>query len=520
MFIHDFLARAASFYGDAPAVVDGETRLTYRQLDGRVRRLAAALQGLGLRHGDVVACLSLNGFRTMEAFLAASLAGVAVAPINTRLAPPETAFILNDGGAAVLLLQAAFLPHLESVRAELKTLRHIVVLDGADGPDVLGYEGLLERADPARLRLRAWDADDLAQLCYTGGTTGLPKGVMLTQRNVVANALHAIQFMELNERDVWLHAAPMFHLADSWACCSLTALGALHVFMERFAPDTALALIQRHAITATSIVPTMINQMLEVPGAEATRLASLRRVAYGAAPMPVERVKSAVALLGPVLQQCYGQSEASPFLTATTLRGTLFDDSERGRRRLGSCGQAILGVELNVVNPKGEAVGVGEVGEVIARGPNVMRGYWNRPQETAAALRDGWLHTGDLATWDDERWVTIVDRAKDVIISGGENIYSTEVEAALYKHPAVLEAAVIGVPDDRWGESVKAVVVLRPGQTAGAGEIVAHCRHWIARYKCPRSVEFLPSLPKSGAGKVLKSELRKPYWEGQARRVH
>ncbi len=520
MLVQDFLLRARALYGSWPAVIDGDTRLTYAELGERVSRLAAGLQRLGVGPGDRVACLSYNGFRYLEVFLAAPLAGAALAPINTRLAPPETAFILNDGGARVLLVQSAFLPHLEAIRSQLAGLEHVVLLDGAPPADTLGYEALLAQADPHALRARPWQEDDLALLCYTGGTTGLPKGVMLSQRNLVSNALHAIQFMELSERDVWLHAAPMFHLADAWACYALTALGAAHVFMERFQPQAALEAIERHAITASSVVPTMIGQMLEVPDADRYRLASLRRLIYGASPMPVERVRAAVALFGPILQQCYGQTESSPFLTTTSLRGTLLDPSEQGVRRLGSCGQPLLGVELRIVDLQGQPVSEGQIGEILARGPNVMLGYWNRPKETAAALEGGWLHTGDLATWDAQQWVYVVDRAKDVIISGGENIYSTEVEAALYKHPAVLEAAVIGVPDGKWGESVKALVVLRPGSTLDAEELIAHCQQWIARYKCPKSVDFIPALPKSGAGKILKSELRKPYWPDSARRVH
>ncbi len=520
MLVQNFLQHARALHGGHLAVVDAATRLTYAQLDERVRRLAAALQRLGVQAGDRVACLSHNGFRFMEVYLAAPLAGAALAPINTRLAPPETTFILNDGGARVLFLQAAFLPHWESIRAQLTAVEQVVVLDGTPPAGTLGYEQLLAQADPHACRPREWLEDDLALLCYTGGTTGLPKGVMLSQRNLVANALHAIQFMELNERDVWLHAAPMFHLADAWACYALTALGATHVFMERFQAQGALEAMERDGITTSSLVPAMINQILEAPGAAQYRLSGLRRLIYGAAPMPEERVRAAVALFGPILQQCYGQTESSPFLTTTTLQGTLLDPSEQGVRRLGSCGQPVLGVELRIVDLQGQPVADGQIGEIQARGPNIMLGYWNRPKETAAALDGGWLRTGDLATWDADKWVYVVDRAKDVVISGGENIYSTEVEAALYRHPAVLEAAVIGVPDDTWGESVKAVVVLRTGAALSAEQLIAHCQQWIARYKCPKSVDFLPVLPKSGAGKILKSELRKPYWTDQTRRVH
>jgi long-chain acyl-CoA synthetase len=524
LFLHDMLNRAVRLWGDAPAVTDGELRLSYRELDARVRRLAAALQGLGLGHGAHIAVLALNGHRYTETYLAAALAGLVVAPVNTRLSAPETAFMLNDCEAKALLVGAACLPTWREARAALETVRHTILLDGdpaqagADG--VLAYEALLERADPDAVRPRDWREEDRVHLFYTGGTTGRSKGVMLSQRNVVSNLMHAIQFAELNERDVWLHCAPMFHLADAWSSFALTLLGARHVYMEAFEPTRWLEAVQTHRVTATAMVPTMINAVINAPGGERYDVSSMRRIIYGASPMAPDRVRAAIARFGNCLQQGYGQSESSPFLTVMPLRTTNPDGDEKDVRRLASCGQELIGTQVRVVDAEGRDVQPGEVGEIVARGPNVMLGYWKRPEETAKALRDGWLYTGDLATVDEEHYVYIVDRAKDMIISGGENVYSTEVEAALYAHPAVLEAAVFGVPDDRWGEAVKASVVLRGGQRATAEALIAHCRTLIAHYKCPKSVDFLEALPKSGAGKILKSELRKSYWEGQARRVH
>jgi long-chain acyl-CoA synthetase len=264
----------------------------------------------------------------------------------------------------------------------------------------------------------------------------------------------------------------------------------------------------------------MINAVLALADLKRYDVSSMRRLVYGASPMPPERLRAAIELFGNVLQQAYGQSESAPFLTCTSLRTTNAHGDEADIRRLASCGQEIVGVQVRVVDGNDRPVQPGEVGEIVARGPNVMLGYWKRPEETAQALRGGWLRTGDLATVDAEQNIYIVDRAKDMIISGGENIYSTEVEAVLYQHPAVLEAAVIGVPDERWGETVKAVVVLRPGQQASAEDLVAHCHARIAGFKCPKGVDFLDALPKSGAGKILKTELRKPYWAGQSRMVH
>jgi long-chain acyl-CoA synthetase len=520
MFLHEMLERAVRLWGDAPAVVDGELRLTYRELDERVRRLAAALQGLGLQHGEHIAVLSLNGHRYMETYLASALAGLVVAPINTRLSPRETAFILNDGEVRALLVGTWCLPAYREMRPALETVRHTIVLDDAADDDLIAYEHLLAAADPQRVVPRDWREDDLVQLCYTGGTTGRPKGVMLSQRNIVSNLLHAIQFAEFNERDVWLHAAPMFHLADSWACFALTLLGARHVFIESFEPRRALELIAEHRVTSSLWVPTMINAVLALPDVQRYDVSSMRRLVYGASPMPPERLRAAIDLFGNILQQAYGQSESAPFLACTHLRTTHAHGSTRDIRRLASCGQEIVGVQVRVVDGDERPIKPGEIGEIVARGPNVMLGYWKRPDETAQALRGGWLHTGDLATVDEEQYIYIVDRAKDMIITGGENVYSTEVEAALYQHPAVLEAAVIGIPDDRWGEAVKAVVVLRKEQHTSAEALLEHCHGLIAGYKCPKSIDFLDALPKSGAGKILKAELRKPYWSGQARMVH
>lgn len=520
MLIQDMLARAVRLFGEQPALVDGEVELTYGQLDKRVRRLAAGLQGLGLDQGDHVAILAHNSHRYMETYLAMPLAGLVLSPINTRLSPPETTFILNDGEIKALLIGREFLPVLEQIRGDLEALRHVVVLEGEGNGAMLAYDALLEEAHPAQLRPRAWREDDMAILCYTGGTTGLPKGVMLSQRNVVVNAMHAIQFAEFSDRDVWLHACPMFHAADYWSCYAVTVLGGFHVFMDKFEPRRLLELIQQHKVTAILLVPTMINMILDLPDAGDYDLSSLRRVMYGASPMPVERLKAAIALFGPVTQHLYGQTETSPFLTAVRLRDNVTDGDEKQMRKLGSCGQEIVGVEVRVVDGDGRQVAPGEVGEVIARGPNVMLGYWKRPEETAAALVDGWVHTGDIATVDEDNYIYIMDRAKDMIITGGENVFCPEVENALYRHPMILEAAVIGVPDDTWGETVKAVVVRQPGAEVTAEQLIAHCHQWIAGYKCPKSVDFAEELPKSGAGKILKSELRKPFWEGKDRAVN
>jgi long-chain acyl-CoA synthetase len=312
----------------------------------------------------------------------------------------------------------------------------------------------------------------------------------------------------------------MFHAADAWSCFAVSQHGAFHVFMETFEPERALQLIQELRVTGTSIVPTMILRMLDLPGQERYDTSSLRCVNYGASPMPVDRLEAAWRRFGPVLQQAYGQTESAPFLTRLSPADSAPERPGGSLRRAASCGRALPGVEIRIADAQDRTVPPGTVGEILARGPNVMLGYWRRPDETAATLRGGWLHTGDLAMMDEQGYVTIVDRSKDMIISGGENVYSAEVENALYRHPAVQEAAVIGVPDARWGEAVKAIVVLRHSQSTAADDLIERCHTLLGGFKCPKSVELRGALPKSGAGKILKAELRAPYWQGQTRKVN
>jgi long-chain acyl-CoA synthetase len=328
-------------------------------------------------------------------------------------------------------------------------------------------------------------------------------------------------YARFNGDDIWLHIAPMFHLADAWACYSVSLAGGQHVFAPGFSPEAALKAIAQYRVTKTVLVPTMINLLTAFPNASDYDTTSLQRVIFGAAPMPVDRLLAATRMFGQVFTQAYGMTETSALLTGMQPEWSTHDGSEPDSRRLSSCGRQLAGVQLRITDPEtNQAVLPGTVGEVTAHGANMMIGYWKREQETAKALRDGWLHTGDLAVMDDKGYVFIVDRAKDMIISGGENIYSVEVESALYEHPHILEAAVIGTPDDLWGEVVTAFIVPREGMVLREEDILTHCRARIAAYKCPKKFVFRADLlPKSGPGKVLKSELRKPFWEGRERNV-
>jgi long-chain acyl-CoA synthetase len=521
MDISQILERAVRFFPNHTACVAGETRLTYRDLQARVSRLANVLRQQGIGKGDRVAVLSANSLPYLEMYYAAAALGALIVPLNFRLAPAELAYILQDSGSTVVLVGEGFSELYEQTAQRLSTVPTILATTArAIAGKTLHYEDSLAQASADFTPVEV-DEHDLAGLFYTSGTTGHPKGVMLSHRNLVSNAYHFLSTIHEEEGEVYLHCCPMFHLADGPTSHRITWLGGTHVIVPGFEPAAVLEAIQRQRVTSALLVPTMINFLINHPTVGDYDLSSLRRILYGASPMPVELLRRAAQVFGCPLIQLYGLTETSPLLTMMDPRYLAFDGEEAKVRRLASCGRAVPGVRMRVVNDDGNDVQPGEVGEIIARGPNIMPGYWNRPEDSAAAFREGWFCTGDLATVDDEQFIFMVDRKKDMIITGGENVYSTEVENALYQHPAVLEAAVLGVPDKRWGEAVLALVVLKPHATATEAALIEHCRGLIAHYKCPRRLEIRQEpFPKSGSGKILKASLREPYWAGQSRRVH
>ncbi len=521
MNIAQGLAHAKKAFGTRLAVVCGDTRYTWDDFDQRTDALACGLASLGVQRGDRVAVLMLNCHRYLELYYACARMGAVIVPLNIRLARPEVVFILNDSETKVLVVDKTFAPYATG-RASFPTVQSVIYSGGETPTDMINYEDVVSKGAHMQESVdQQMEDDDLSGLYYTGGTTGRAKGVMLSHKNVVSNAIHVIMATGYSDRDVYLHAAPMFHLADIASTFALTMLGARHVFIPMFNPVHVLEAIQNEKITRTLLVPTMVNVVLNHPDVDKYDISSLHSLIYGASPMPVELLKKGLQKWGKVFRQGYGMTETAPLLTMLDTLDHIADGTPEQVRRLTSCGKEVLGVEVRVVNAEGEDVQPGEIGEIIARGPNIMLGYWHLPEATAAAIVDGWMHTGDLATVDEENYIYIVDRAKDMIISGGENIYSVEVENALYTHPAVLEVAVIGIPHETWGEAVHAVVVCKPGMSASAEELIAHARTQIAGYKVPRSIEFAAeALPKSGAGKILKRDLREKYWEGKSRQVN
>ncbi len=521
-----FLDRATRVYPDTVGVVCGAERWTYAEFGARVNRLSHALRSLGVQPGDRVAFLSLNCHRLLEAYFGVVQIGAILLPLNVRLSPSELAFILNDAEARLLCVDPPLLPVARTIEPHLASLRRFILLsDGAGDalPAWPSYEVLLAAAPadpPARAEI---DEIDVAELFYTSGTTGQPKGVMLTHRNLYANGMNMVVALGLTDRDVQLHTIPLFHVNGWGAPHAVTAVGARHVILRQFTPASFFTLVQQERVTSCGLVPTMLNALLNAPERAQYDLSSLRQVVVGGAPMPPSFVTAAMETFGCDCFAGYGLTETSPILTIAHLKPELrrFPLEEQAVFKA-KTGLPIPGVEVRVVNPLGQEVQPNgqEVGEIVARGDVVMPGYWRRPEETAAVIRDGWFFTGDMAVVDEHGYLLIVDRKKDIIISGGENISSVEIENTLYRHPAVLEAAVIAAPDDYWGEVPRALVVLKPGASATAEELIAFCRERIAHFKAPRAVEFLPELPKTGTGKIAKAALRERYWQGYAKRVH
>jgi long-chain acyl-CoA synthetase len=488
----DPTAHARKCFGDRIAVIDGERGLTYVELAERCDRLAAGLASLGVQKGDRVALLSANGHRYLEAFCGVPASGVVLVPLNTRLAPNELAHIVQHCGARVLLS--------DRDPGDLADLvEHVILI-----PDE--YERLVADASPEPLDAAARiSADDIAALFYTGGTTGLPKGVMLTHRNLVANAFNKIVACSLTADDVFLAAPAMFHVAGIAPLTGLTWLGARTITTPMFDAAVCLDLIAQHRVTFFLPVPTMLASLVVEQRARPRDVSSLRLLGHAGSPIAAELIRQAHEVFPETeLAQFYGATETSSVVTR--LR---HEELTLGTDLAGSCGQPAVGVAVRTVRPDGQDCEPGEVGEVLARSNAVTIGYWADPKATADALREGWYHTGDLGYLNDRNYLFVVDRAKDMIVSGAENVYSVEVEDALYRHPAVAEAAVFGVPDETWGEAVHAIVVMHPGMSATGEELRLHCRQLIAGYKVPKVIEISAEpLPKSGPGKILKRVLR------------
>ncbi|NEB79837.1 long-chain fatty acid--CoA ligase [Streptomyces sp. SID14478] len=500
---------------DRPLTICGTRTTTVAQSADRVARLAGALKARGLEAGERVGILAMNSDRYHEALFACAWAGLVVVPLNTRWSLAENAFAVDDAGIRLLLADDDFAAAAHELEDRCPTLTTVVHWgEHATPTGWLPYEDLLTDAAPAEDAYRG--GSDLFGIFYTGGTTGRAKGVALSHDNVLGNAAGALAtYPVATAHGRFLHAAPMFHLADLAAWVMGTLRETTHVMVPAFEPAAVLAALERHRITDTLLVPTMLQLLCDHPDADTADLSSVRTVVYGASPMPeavLERSMLRFPHAGFV--QAYGMTELGPVATL------LLPDDHHVAERRRSAGRSTVAVDVRVVDAEDHEVPTGTVGEIVVRGDNVMLGYWNRPEETAQALRGSWMHTGDAGRMDAAGYLFVVDRIKDMIVTGGENVYSVEVEKTLARHPAVAACAVIGVPDPTYGECVHAVVVLHPGSAAVPEELTDFCRAHIANYKVPRSVEFIDALPVSGAGKVLKRELRGARRAGQERAAH
>jgi long-chain acyl-CoA synthetase len=489
------LGRAARHFADMPALASGGTHSTFRELRERVANIAGALHGHGFVAGDRLALLLPNEREYIELIYACAWLGLIAVPLNTRLSPVELDHVLSDASPRGLIRHS-------SLPVPTVQLPWHKVID-REPWDVPSNPG----GDPI------YDPEAILALIYTSGTTGRPKGVALSHASVLENVHIFNYWMPYREGAVFFHAAPMFHIIDFPLLFAAPAFGTCQVTIPKFSAQNFCEAVERERVTHTVLVPTMLNLLTQYPELENYDLTSLERIAYGGSPMAPELIHRIRTVLPHVkLMQGYGLSETG-FLTALL-------DEEHTPDRITSCGRPYPGIDVRVVDQSGTEVSAGQPGELVARGANVMRGYWKNPEETTLAFRDGFFRTGDVGRQDADGYFYILDRLKDMIVTGGENVYSGEVEAVLYEHPAVREAAVFGIPDPKWGELVMACVVLKPGAVLSANDLTAYCRRSLANYKLPRRIEFSSAeLPKNGSGKILKRTLREHYWSNQKRAV-
>jgi len=520
MNVGKLLTKSAQTYPDKLAIAHGPKRLNYAQFNARSNRMANALYKLGLKQGDNVALLQYNYPEMLESMFACFKAGCGAVPINWRLHPKEFAFIMDHSQAKAAVLSPEFNEAILEVRDLIPNVRSLITLGNAEG-ELLDYEALLSR-ESKDFRDAVVHPDDLAWLFYTSGTTGLPKGAMLTHRNLLAMTMNFYGDIcpGFGPDDVILHAAPLSHGSGCYALPNV-GKGAANIILESksFDPELIFKTIQEYRVTNMFAAPTMIKLMVDSPAVDQYDHSSLKSLNYGGAPMLVEDLKQAMSKLGPCLVQLFGQAESPMTITYLPHQDHVQEGSPEQMKRLSSAGIPRTDVEVKIFDSDENELPPGETGEIVTRSDLVMKGYWRNPEATADTIKNGWLHTGDMGYLDDGGYLFIMDRSKDMIISGGENIYPREIEEVLIKHPAVREVAVIGVPDTKWGEAIKAVVSLNAGESASEEALIHFCRDHIASYKKPKTVDFVNELPKNNYGKILKRELREKYWQGRDRKV-
>jgi long-chain acyl-CoA synthetase len=511
------LLPAVEQYAENEAIVDGDYRSTWAEHAARLSRLCHGLANqLGVAPSDRFAVLALNGHEYFELWHAAFMGAGVINPLNLRLAPKELAYIIEDSGTEVVFVDSTFAPLVAAAREHMTSdpLRKVILIGDGDVPHDLSYEAVLAAASP--VFPDAPDENDPVVLMYTGGTTGLPKGVLIEHRAEILNIYHGAMTIPGMKIETYLLQTPMFHAASMMGILAVPAYGGRVVFIPMFNPEGVLVLCEAHEVTHTLMVPTMLGLCMASEGYRPDRFSSMKQLVYGASPMPTATLDRILKDLPDLeLIQGYGMTEA-----CSTVTLLLSEDHVAGNPRLASVGKPTFGSRVCVQDDEGKVLPRGEIGEVCVQGGQIMREYWNKEEATSEVLRGGWYHSGDAGYLDTDGYLFLVDRVKDMIVTGGENVYSAEVESAISTHPGVAQVAVIGIPDEKWGEAVHAVVVPKPGVTLTAEAIVAHARDQIAGYKIPKSVDFRDEeLPLSGAMKVLKKDLRAPYWEGREKNI-
>ena len=513
------VAWAAKRYGPREAVVDGDRRLRFTDVYERSKRAANALIAGGLEPGDRVAKLMRNRAEIVEINFGVAMAGGASMNLHGRNVLKEHVHMLNDSESAFLLLDEAHKEYAEGIKSECPGLRAVIAV-GWEGAGVIAYEEWLQKSSGREPGV-ALGPDSLFHLHYTSGTTGEPKAVVNTHRTHAAWLAKFFRNLDyrMGAQDSMLHAGPMTHASFNFIEPTFLR-GARNIIMPAFEPELFIETAEKERATTTYLVSTMVQRLIECRKLPSADLSSLHTITYGAAPISEENLKHAIDQVGPIFRQTYGLTEARQPIAILDPWDHVVDGTPEQRRRLASCGRVAAGVELELLDDDDRPVATGEMGEICVRGDYAMASYWKNPEATSETMRNGWVHTGDLAVADEAGYLYIVDRKKEMIITGGFNVYPSEVERALCRHPGVLEALVIGVPDERWGEAVKAMVVLRPGESPEPSDIIAFTENEIAGYKKPKQVEFLSEIPKNAQGKVLRREIREKHWEGRARRVN
>jgi len=510
----DIPRKGAERFGEKEAVVFEDTRLSFREFNTRINRLGNAMKSLGVNKGDRVAVLAENSHKYLEIYFAASKMGMSVTPINFRLADAEIVHIVNDSEAVLGFAGDTYEDRAGRMGKEMKNIRSWIAMDNST-EDFLSYEKLITGALDLEPQVEV-NENEIAILMYTGGTTGLPKGVMLSHRNIMTATLAMNLIMSLKPEDTTCYVLPLFHIALWPALCVLLAGGKVAVNRR---PDLGeiLRIIQDEKCTHINLVPTIYGWLLQDPRLDRFDLSSLRAMTYAGSPFPPEVLKQCIEKFGNIFAQGYGLTEAAPLVSY--LRPEEHSMEGPQAELLKSAGKPGPCVDVRIVDENDEPVKPGETGEICARGKNIMMGYWKNPELTAKTLRGGWLHTGDMGTMDENGYLYLMDRKADMIVTGGENVYPKETEEVLYEHPAVMECAVVSAPDERWGERVQAVVVLKEGNDATKEELIRHCKDRLAGYKCPKSVAFWDELPKTPIGKIIRKDVKEEFWAGRERSI-